>query len=221
MLEPRQIRELTIKGLRGKKKAQLDKYLADIADFVEELIAENNSIKADNVGLDDVDAFRQARISELEEKNAALVLELTKAQAVVNSCEQTQKEHQALMDVLQKAAAPAPQQATPSETLQRAEKQAEEILARARQQADLLVEQGRKEYISNLRRAEDIISRKAEDFQNRLRADVAKWRAADSELREMKAAMTKMAATMPDGVDACLNKSVRQLWDSLGSAENK
>jgi len=219
MLEPRQIRELTIKGLRGKKKAQLDQYLAQIADFVEELIAENNSIKADNVGLDDVDAFRQARISELEEKNAALVLELTKAQAIVNSCEQTQKEHQALMDVLQKAAVPAAP--APGETVQKAEKQAEEILARARQQADLLVEQGRKEYISNLRRAEEIIARKAEDFQNRLRADVARWRAADADLREMKATLTKMANAMPDGVDACLNKSVRQLWDSLGSADKQ
>lgn len=222
MLEPRQIREIEIEGLRGKRKAQLDGYLSDIADFMEELIAENNSIKASNVDLDDSSSFLSARITELEEKNAALMLELTKVQAVVNSYEQNEKEHQALMGVLQKATVPCdPPVCQPDEIIQKANEKAEEILTRARQQADLLVEQGRKEYIANLRRAEDIIAKKAEDFQGRLRSDVAKWRSADAGLREMKTLMTKLTAAMPDGVDTCLNKSVRQLWDSLGADDAK
>lgn len=223
MLEPRQIREIAIDGLRGKKKEQLDRYLAEIADSVEELIAENNRIKADNVGLDDADAFRKARIAELEAKNAELMMEITRTEAVLRSCEQIKKEHDELLAVLQEQKNAPPQPAAPSEPAPQtpAREQADEILAKARQQAEALVEQGRKEYTAALRRAEVAISRKSEDFQTRLRSDVSRWRSVDADLRELKTTMARLAAAMPDGVDACFNKPARQLWESLGADENK
>lgn len=199
MLEPRQIREVTVikEGVKGRYRDEVAAFIEEAAKTVESLIEDNNSLKSEKLELSDKNEKMLELIDKHEnEKNNLLEL-LTQARAELEAFAEREEKNARAVDY--------------------ARAEADAIIERAKQRAGEIVQQAKNEQAAVLSRADALITQKALAFENELKADVARWRAADESLRIFKRQLTELAYKIPDGLEAGVNESAKALWRRLNN----
>lgn len=245
MLEPRQIRGKEFENkLRGYNPKDVASFLGSVADAMDELLAENNRIKTENLGLAGEAEKMRTQISDLETDKSNMAGQIDKLADRIAALEAEEgMVKEALISARQKgeaivdeAAAEAKRITTESEEAQaqnqkqietllaEAQKEADRIIAesqqlyrRAEEQADKLVHQGQKQKEALQSEGEAALSAAIRQFELSIKDDIRRWQTADSYLRQFKSNTAALLARIPDGIEAGMPINARELWESIKS----
>ncbi len=243
MLEPRQIRVKDFgTKMRGYDPKEVSAFLNTVADAMEELLAENNRIKSENVMLTSETDRLKARIAELESDKQNLLGQIDKLADRVASLEaeeglvkealisarqkgeeiigQARQEAERITAESEQALAQTRQQIEimmdeAQKDRERIKNESDLLMQSANEQAENLIRQGRLQKELLIHEGEAAVAARLHQFEEELREDIRRWQAADSSLRQFKAGVAALLARIPDGIEAAVPISARELWDSI------
>lgn len=197
MLEPRQVREAEFLkvGVKRRWRNEATEFAEQAAVTIEQLLADNNTVKAANVTLSTDAAAMNSVIDRLEAEKTELLNRLSQAKDALEEC--------------------ARREAATRDAAENAKAEAEAIITRANERAGQIVQQARNEQLAILNRADALITQKALTFEGELKEDVARWQEADKSLRSFKAELRDMIDRFPDGLEVGINETAKNLWRRL------
>lgn len=243
MLEPRQIRGKEFGNkLRGNDPKEVASFLDSVASAMEELLAENNRIKTENIGLVAEAEKMRAQISEIETDKSNMsgqIDRLADRIAFLEAEEGMVKEalisaRQKSEEIIDEANKDAERITSESEETQaqtrkqieslledaqkevnRLKEESELLCRQAADQADRIIKQGEGKKAALQREGEAALAAAIQKFEMNIKDDIRRWQTADSYLRQFKSNTAALLARIPDGIEAAMPINARELWESI------